>query len=94
MNDILKEIRKCIKDETSFRIGTRGICVDCWRMYDGTWKIRIPRSEVVVDVAYIEVKEWRLIGYACEEETSIKCLTVFLNPYKDGKITRKLAVLE
>ena len=90
--DLKNEIKECIKKATSFRIGSRGICVDCWSVYGGTWEVKIPRANVEVKCDYIEVVEQRLVGYACDDETAIQCLTVFLVDY--DKVTRLLEVVK
>ena len=59
-------IKDCIKSMRSFRVGVRGICVDCFVKKDKNgWLLRIPRAGVTslnCDTLHYDTKGNSLIG--------------------------------
>jgi len=54
------EIRRCIDHGRSFRIGARGICIECRRISirepaNYRWRITIPRAFVSIDADDISI---------------------------------------
>ena len=54
------EIKKCINHGRSFRIGARGICIECRRIgirepANYLWRITIPRAFVSIDADDISI---------------------------------------
>ena len=88
----IQQIRDLIFEHRAFRIGGRGICIDCYPEYENLrhyWRIEIPRAFVEMECSIIDIESndyFVVMNFYRDIDSRTPCAVINLKTY--SKITR------